>query len=313
MTAASERAALRVLPARGEPALPAWPGAPEDVGGFRLFVRRTPVTPGAEPAVFVHGLGGASTNWTDLMYLLAPRLAGLAVDLPGFGHSEPPPRRDYSLASHTRAVTALLERLDAGPVHLVGNSLGGSVAIRIAATRPELVRTLTLVSPALPSWRPQTRADPQLLLLLLPRVSAVAARRLSRLTAEQRSREVLEMCFYDVDRLPPERLQEAVDELRRREQLGWTNEALVRSLRALVAAYVLRGPGGLWPAAARIRARTLLVWGRHDRLVSVRQGYRAARVMRDARLVVIEDGGHVSQLEHPGLVAREVLGLLDRG
>src|SRR5690242_7885601 len=79
--------------------IPHWPGHFVDLPAGTLFVRCAPTVQGAEPAVFVHGLGGSSTNWTDLMDLLsrpvsghasAPVLASAAVDLPGFGNSPPP-------------------------------------------------------------------------------------------------------------------------------------------------------------------------------------------------------------------------------
>lgn len=303
---------LPVLPRPGEAALPAWPGWHLTAGPYRLFVRRSPGAAGAERVVFVHGLGGASTNWTDLMYLLAPRLAGEALDLPGFGRSDPPPNRDYRLSAHVRAMACYLEASGTEPVHLFGNSLGGAVCVRLAASRPDLVATLTLISPALPSLRPQRPGDSQLLLLLLPGVGGMARRRLSRVDAETRSRAMLESCFHDASRVPPERLAEAAEEMRRREQLAWTPDALLGSLRGLVASYVRRGPGGLWDCAGRITAPTLLVWGRHDQLVSVRLAARAQGVIRNSRLVVIEDGGHVSQLEHPQRVAEEFLAMLDQ-
>ncbi len=62
------------------------------------YVRDTPATaPGAEPAVYVHGLGGSATNWTDLAGLLSHRLDGQAIDLPGFGYTDP--ARSYTLAA----------------------------------------------------------------------------------------------------------------------------------------------------------------------------------------------------------------------
>ncbi len=298
------------LPSPGSPVISDWPGAHVAAGPYRLFVRRTPTREGAEPALFVHGLGGASTNWTDLMHLLAPRLAGEALDLPGFGRSDPPPGGDYRLEVHQRAVVAYLDEQGGRPVHLFGNSLGGAVCVRVAAARPDLVRTLTLVSPALPSLRLQRASDLQLVLLLLPGVRGMARRRLDRVDAETRSRAVLATCFYDSSRIAPERLVLAAAELRRRDSLPWTADALLGSLRGLVASYVRRGPGGLWDCAGRITCPTLIVWGRHDRLVSVRLAKRARAVIRGSRLLVIEDGGHVSQLEHPEMVASAVLAMV---
>jgi len=80
-------------------------------------------------------------------------------------------------------VARLIETLDAGPVHLVGNSMGGAVAVRLAARRPDLVRTLTLISPALPVLRPRRGTDPRLLLLMLPGVSNLVTRAARRQSA----------------------------------------------------------------------------------------------------------------------------------
>ena len=120
-------------------------------------------------AVYVHGLSGSATNWTDLAGLLAPRAAGIAVDLPGFGLSRPPASRDYSPAGHADALLRFLAGRGR-PVHLLGNSLGGAVALQVAARRPDLVRTLTLVSPAMPDRRPDPRrlSDPRLALAMVP-------------------------------------------------------------------------------------------------------------------------------------------------
>src|SRR5918998_912571 len=76
------------------------------------------------------------------------RLDGQAIDLPGFGRSDP--ARNCSIAAFADRVARWIEHADRGPVHLFGNSLGGAVAVPVAGCRPGLVRTLTLVSPAMP-------------------------------------------------------------------------------------------------------------------------------------------------------------------
>src|SRR5690242_10162466 len=122
--------------------LPRWPGRTVELDGSATFVRETPPTgPAAEPALYVHGLGGSSSNWTDLAALLADRLDGQAIDLPGFGHSGPAP--SYTIAAMAERVIRWLEHTDRGPVHLFGNSMGGAVAVKVAGTRPDLIRTLT--------------------------------------------------------------------------------------------------------------------------------------------------------------------------
>lgn len=288
--------------------LPPWPGS--EVDG--LFVRRAPApTGGGEPALFVHGLGGGSTNWTDLMALLAGHLDSEALDLPGFGRSQPPRGGDFSLDNQVRTVVGHLERSGRGPVHLFGNSLGGAVSTRLAAQRPDLVRTLTLISPALPNLRPKRGSDPRLPLLLLPGVSTLVARALAKRTPEQRARAVLTLCFADLSRVPQERIEEAVAEVVRRDGLPWAASAFTGALRGLIGSYLEFGTGSLWRQAATVQAPTLLVWGEQDKLVDVALAPRAHRTFPDSRLLVLPDTGHVAQLERADVVARAFLGMYE--
>lgn len=300
-TAVLSGAALPQLPGH----VPAWPG--REVGG--TFVRTGPAE-GGEPALLVHGLGGSSLNWTDLVALLAGRVEAEMLDLPGFGRSAPP-AGGYALRTHVRAVVERIQARGAGPVHLFGNSLGGAVATVVAARRPDLVRTLTLVSPALPSLRPRRGSDPLLPLLLLPGLDALARRRLAAVGPEQRARAVVELCYADPSQVSPQRLAEAVEEVRRRGLLGHEGDALTRSLRGLVASYLARGERSLWRQAATVTAPTLVVWGTQDRLVDVALAPRAARTFPDSRLLVLDGVGHVAQLERPETVARAFVGMLE--
>ena len=293
-----------------DPKRPPWPGEPFTVDDRMTYLRRTPGGPGAEPAVYVHGLGGSSTNWTDLAALLAPWLAGWAIDLPGFGHSDPAPRGGYSLRLLSARVARVIECGDRGPVHLFGNSLGGAIAVHLAASRPELVHTLTLISPAMPDLRPKRGSDPLLPLLLVPGASVLATRRLAGLTPHQRAIAVVNLCFADPSRVPPGRLAEAAAEVERRNALPYAMDAFVRTLRSLIGSHLRPGPASQWRAAGRITAPTLIVWGAQDRLVDVSLAPRLARTIPDAGLLILEGIGHTAQLEAPEDVARAVLGLL---
>jgi len=285
---------------------PPWPG--EQVEG--VFVRTAPGPQGGgEPAVLVHGLGGASTNWTDLMALLRGQLDSQALDLPGFGWSPPPTNDRYGLGTHVRAVVRLLEAQDRGPVHLFGNSLGGAVCTRVAAYRPDLVRTLTLVSPALPSLTPRRVADPRLPLLLLPGMARLASRAMARRTPDERARAVMELCYGDPSSIPEQRRQEAAQEIGRRSGLTHADRAFTGSLRGLLTSYLEGGPRNLWRQAATVRVPTLLVWGALDRLVHVSLAPRARAAFPHSRLLVLPGVGHVAQLERPETVARAFLAL----
>jgi pimeloyl-ACP methyl ester carboxylesterase len=295
---------------------PHWPGHLVELPTGALHVREAGEPGDAnsdrEPAVMVHGLGGAATNWTDLMGLLEDRLHSLAPDLPGFGWSPPPPHADYSLRAHVAALVALLESTDRGPVHLLGNSLGGTVALVVAATRPDLVLTLTLVSPALPVLRPRA-TNIHLPALAVPFAGQRLARRLGRFPVEQRVRATIALCWADPSRVPPQRVAEAIDEADRRARLDHDSDAMLRSLRSLMTAYLRPHAWPLWSLAEHVTTPTLLVYGLKDRLVDPRTATRAAKSAPASRLVVVPDSGHVTQMEHPGLVAREVRRLMSSG
>ena len=269
-----------------------------------------------ERALYVHGLGGASTNWTDLAALLAVRFDGYALDLPGFGRSAPPPR--YSVHRHVQAVVDVLEWIvsrpgpgQGAPVHLVGNSLGGLVSVWVAARRPDLVATLTLISAAMPVYRVPAAFDRAIALVLLPGVPALAERRLAGASPEQRVRGLLQMCFGDPSRVPRERVDEAVEEMRQRDQQPWAGQALTRSLRGLMTSYLRVGRANAWRMARSVRVPSLVVWGDRDKLVDPALAPRLAAVLPDARLQVQPGIGHLAMLEAPEPTARAVLALAE--
>ena len=109
-----------------------------------------------EPLVLLHGIGSSRRVWDPVVAALAERFDVCAVDLPGFGDSAPLPRQ---VGSGARALAAsvgrLIDDLGLGVPHVVGNSLGGWVALELAGSRR--VRSLTLLSPA-GLWRDRTPA-----------------------------------------------------------------------------------------------------------------------------------------------------------
>ncbi len=301
------------IPERAE--LPApWPGEEVLIGGRRTFLRMTPSTaPDAEPALYIHGLGGSSQNWTDVADLLSDRLIGYAPDLAGFGRSDPPER--YTLAALSTQIIQVIEHIGRGPVHLFGNSLGGVVAVRVAATRPDLVRTLTLISPAMPfidpRWSVQSRFVP---FLFFPRVDRLAERRLSQLPPEKVAWLMTSQCWADPYRMPPRRMAEAIEEAARRRQVPWNTAAYVRTFRGLISSFLrayLPGRDSLWRLAAQVSAPTLVIWGRQDRMINVRLAPRVGRAIPDSRLLIVDRVGHTPQMEVPRIVARAFLGMLE--
>jgi pimeloyl-ACP methyl ester carboxylesterase len=314
------------VPAGAAPIQP-WPGSTVSLDVGEVFVRSTPAQPGAEPALFVHGLGGSALNWTDLMDLLSrppadseadgqvadrQMFACEALDLPGFGYSPPPADGNYSVDARAAAVISLIEKRGNWPVHLIGNSLGGAVCTRVAARRPDLVRTLTLISPALPDLRPRL-LPARLALVAMPGVGPWLLTKMLAMSPEQRTEASVAELYADPGRLAPERRAEAVAEVRRRDALDYSMAALLASTRALVTEYAKPAPASLWHDATLITAPTLLIHGSHDRLVNPATAGRAARTFRNCRAVVLPWIGHVAMMERPDLVAGEMREFLRGG
>jgi pimeloyl-ACP methyl ester carboxylesterase len=288
--------------------------------GERVYVAETPPSvpdekdekQAKELVLCVHGMAGAATNWTDFMAELAADFDCAAVDLPGSGFSPPPAAKSgYSITALARTVIRLIETLERGPVHLAGNSMGGAVSIRVAAARPDLLRSLTLVSPVLPDLlvRRELLGFP---LAGLPLIGERMMRRMELVPPENRVAEVLATCYYDPGAMRPERFKLDVAELKRRDELGYGATTLSRAARTIVAENLRPRRYSLWGAARRITVPTLVTFGSHDKLVNPRLAIPAQRAFRDGTVLVLSRTGHVAQMERPGLVAELFRGMVDR-
>ena len=297
--------------------IPHWPGRVVSLGSERVYLAETPRSVKENDnglVLCVHGMSGAATNWTDFMAELAPDFDCAAVDLPGSGFSPPPASRGgYSITALAGTVIRLIETYATGrgPVHLVGNSMGGAVSIRVAASRPDLVRTLTLISPVLPDLmvRPELWRFP---LAGLPGIGEWLMRRMELIPAENRVAGVLATCFYDPGAMHRERFLLDVAELKRRDGLGYNAATLSRAARTIVAENLRPRRYSLWGAANRITAPTLVTFGTHDKLVNPRLAAHARRAFRDATVTVLPRTGHVAQMERPALVAELFREMVDR-
>lgn len=295
------------------PDSPRWPGETMHSGGVGLHVRPTPGPARSELVAYLHGLGGSATNFTDLAGLIAMWFPGMAIDLPGFGLSPPPAGFDYSPESYAEVIAAFLAGLGRGPVHLVGNSLGGAVAMLLAARHPQLVRTLTLLAPAVPDLRvnPRRLSDPRIVLAAVPFMGTRTRRAIAVTSAQERSERILRLCLANPSGVSPAQRAAAVVELAEWTALDWADAALRGSTVGLVRSWLGARSRSWWRVAAAVEAPALVIWGAVDRVVSVRKAPRTAAALPRGRLFVLPQTGHVPQIERPRSVARAVLGLID--
>ncbi|MCB9412133.1 MAG: alpha/beta fold hydrolase [Actinobacteria bacterium] len=273
-------------------------GAFEQIDGLDIFVRRSNPEATDVDVVMIHGLGGTSANWTDLMHLQAERGRTVAaLDLPGFGRSEPEPGGDYSLARHAGIVIEFLDSLPT-PVHLVGNSLGGAVVTVVAAERPDLVATLTLLAPALPHVKFGVEKLP-ILLGLAPKAAELLEWARGNQSPTDRVNETMKLVFGDPGRINPLRHAEAVQEQTLRHGLPHVWHAFVGSSRGLGRGFLPWRRDYLWKRLDEVQAPVLGLFGTQDRLVDPSIAGRVAHTISGGTVVVMPGIGHCPQMEVP--------------
>jgi len=274
-----------------------WPARQVPVAGVDLLVRDVPgAAADLPPALFVHGLGGSSLNWTALGLLLNDTLRGIAPDLPGFGRT--PLSGAAGITEQAAVLVELLEREVDQPVHLFGNSMGGAVAVTLAAQRPDLVASLTLISPALPHPRVSASAL-WFTALATPRLGSVVLERSRRLPFDRRFQASLAMVFGDPRSLAPEVRAAYEEELRRRDTDPWVQQATLDGARSILRSSLAPPRRSLWADAAKVECPVLLIYGGKDRLVDARIRTKAQSTFPNARLLYLPQSGHVAQMEHP--------------
>jgi pimeloyl-ACP methyl ester carboxylesterase len=288
-----------------------WPGQLLSTSRGPVFVRGDPgAAPNRPPILFVHGLGGESLDWVDVAVQLGDLFDCSALDLPGFAHSPPPQDGDLSLDGLASTV-AEVARTSNGPVHLVGVSLGGAVAVRVAAEHPDLVASLTLVAPALPDLRPRL-GSAQLLIALLPFLGPAIVRAIIKADPEWMAKRIYALCYGNPGAVSPQRHARELATLRQRASLDYSPKVYREALRATVTSYLDRGPRRLWMQAAAVGVPTLVISGGRDRLVSPRVAARAKRTFPDVDVLRLPTAGHVAHLEDPDAVAAAIRGFLSR-
>lgn len=244
-----------------------------------------------EPVVLLHGLGANKLSWLPLLGPLAESYRVVAVDLPGHGESSKR-RGDHTPAYFGAVVGGLLDRLDVPRVALMGNSLGGRIALEVGATLPDRVSALVLLGPALAGLPFPFIAK---FLHVVPTEIGVVPLPIRRRMVARTIRSL----FAVPERLPENAYQAGADEFIRVYRSGRARTALLSSVRGLVR----DRPGAFWDRVRGNRAPTLVVWGEEDRLVPVRLGRRLAEEMPKCRLEVLPGVGHVPQFEVPEVTA----------
>ena len=260
--------------------------APTDffqAAGVRLHVRDTGPPTGARDApvlLLLHGFGSSLHTWEPWASGLQDRWRVISIDLPGAGLTGADPTGDYSDARSLQVLLALLDGLGVARASVVGHSMGGRLAWRLAAEHPERVDKLVLLAPdgfASPGFAYGKAPDVGPLVRLMKHVLPKAVLRAS-----------LAPAYADRKRVKDEMVDRYHDLLLAPGVRG----ALIARMEQLV----LQEPT---PWLQRITAPTLLLWGEQDAMIPVANAQDYLRVMPKARLVALPGVGHLPHEESP--------------
>jgi pimeloyl-ACP methyl ester carboxylesterase/putative sterol carrier protein len=259
-----------------------------DVDGLRISA----LSMGRGPDVLLlHGLGASKTSYVDTLAALSRDYRVHALDLPGFGASAKPAVAPYSARWFADVVVGWLDAVRIGRVHLVGNSMGGRIALEVGLDQPRRIGSIGLLCPAVAFVR--RRELWPLVRLARPELAVVPhhfARHMIKATFRDMfaSPEFVDPAFADL----------AVEEFRRVYSSAGARCAFLASARNI---YLDRpfGRHGFYPRLAELQPRSLFVWGTHDRLVPPGFRRHVEQWLPRAEHVLLEQCGHVPQIERP--------------
>ena len=239
-----------------------------------------------EPVLLLHGLGATKASFLPTIDALRPAYRTIAIDLPGFGDSDKPLFGAYDPPFFADAITALLDALDLESAHLVGNSMGGRVALELGLRRPDRVGRLVLLAPSMAwlkprPWAPYLRLIPTQLGMFQP-----APRPLVEMIVKQ-----------VVPGSEKEWTAAGIDEFMR-SYLSPLGRAAFYAAARNIYLEEPRGPDGFWTRLGALKPEALFVWGRKDNIVPIGFARHVHAQLPAARHLEL-DCGHVPQLERP--------------
>jgi pimeloyl-ACP methyl ester carboxylesterase len=239
---------------------------------------------GAGPAlVLIHGFGGSTFTFRNVVPSLSDAFDVIAVDLNGFGFTERPrSASEYSIDAQAQLVLSVLDELGVSSAHLLGHSYGVGVVLHLADVQPDRVETLILVSGGAPGGGPASRMIPR---LLQPIVHWYVE---SFLLTAPRIRRALERSVFDRSVVDSNMVN------------GYLARLRVEGLRDALSGLQSREA---WPErrveVASIERKTLIIWGEQDGIIPIRVGERLAEELPDATLIRFEATGHLPMEEQP--------------
>ncbi|HEY5336095.1 MAG TPA: alpha/beta fold hydrolase [Mycobacteriales bacterium] len=247
------------------------------------------------PVLMLHGLGATNASLLPILWDLATDHRVIAPDLPGFGASEAPPS-SYAPASFVPWAVDLCRQLGLDRPVILGNSMGGRIALEIAMERPPLASGIIGLC-ASPAFRRMRQLVP-FVRLLRPEVARLPLR-VPRRVVLNGARAM----FSRPNRLPDAWYDAAADEFLRVFAIPDHRISLFAATRQIYLDEAF-GLHGFWDLLPSLTPPALFLWGDRDRLVSPRFARHVSDCLPSSTSVVLDDCGHVPQFEQPDETAR---------
>jgi pimeloyl-ACP methyl ester carboxylesterase len=266
--------------------------------------RISTLTMGRGPDVLLlHGLGGTRASLFETAATLSRSYRVHAPDLPGFGSSSKPSLGGYNARWFADIMFGLMDQLEIPGAHVVGNSMGGRVAIEMGLNEPDRIGSLGLLCPAVAWIR---RGLHPIVRLLRPEFGLLPHTFHRSVVASQ-----FWSMFHDRDLIDPAVADLVVDEFQRIYHTAGARYALLASARNIYLEAPF-GRHGFYRRLSELQPPALFVWGSHDRLVPPAFSRHVRKWLPQAEQVTIEGCGHVPQVERPEETNELLLSFFDR-
>ncbi len=240
--------------------------------------------------VLIHGFSDSKDSFVDTCQALSGSYRLVLPDVPGFAEASSPLDFTYDLTSLGEVLAGFFDALGLANVHVVGSSLGGAIAVQLAMTRPELVRSMSLVAAAglrMPTPSPLQR----------------------RLDAGDNPFVVDSQEGYeDFVRFVMEKHPPIPAPIRRHMAQEFIARA---SLNQKIMGDLLQGEWDFTPRLGGVKTETLLIWGDRDRLIDISAGRAYHQGLPNARMVIFHGIGHIPQYECPARTGRYIRGFIE--
>lgn len=263
------------------------PGSYVDVDGTRVHY----VEAGrGDPVVLIHGIFASTFSFRHTIPELAQQHRVVAFDLRGFGYTEMPKDADYSLTAQATLVHDAMARLGIERAAVVGHSMGGDIAMRLALLYPDSVTRLALVDSVTDREMSRGRSG-RFVRPLLPLIAGLS---LNTRSIRRGVRSAVHDPAFATDDIVA----------------GYERPMHVKGrLRAFGALMAHRGRD-VPVEPERITQPALVLWGEHDRWIPIERGEELARRIPNARFAVVRSAGHLPLEEQPVDTARMLLAFL---